>query len=308
MAKLTDYLKNIFFILILLQIAPPIIQSIMKQYTDLLEPQTKVACVPVQGVLYDSTTLTKHLKRYFKDNDIKAILLKVDCAGSAAGTGEAIANEIAILKKEYPKPIITLAENICTSGAYYIASTTDYIICAPSTIIGSIGATIQYQFKVDELLKKHDITYLPLAAGTYKNATDPFAATDPQKVKMLQALIDDSYHNFVAHVAKNRPHLSLDASKNWADGKVFSGTQSLSLGLVDEIGSKSNAVAKIKELAVIEGKIQWVKPERMSGLQELVFGSSEESLSTATPGIQQLVVHFLQKFTLQKGVPDVVRL
>lgn len=298
MAKLTDYLKNFLFIIILLQITPPILRSIIKQYTKILEPQTKVANISIRGVLYDSTSYTKHLKKYFKDNDIKAILLKIDCAGSAAGTGEAISHEIALLKKEYPKPIISITENICTSGAYYIAATTDYIISAPSTLLGSIGTSLPYQFKINELIKKYDINYVPIFAGDYKSATDPFTAITPEKYAMLQTVTESSYKNFIEHIALNRPKLSLDNVKKWADGKIFSGIQALNLGLIDEIGSQTNAINKIKELAVIEGKIEWVKPEQHSSIRDLFFGtSSTERLSSALPALQKIVAESLHIFT-----------
>lgn len=275
MARVTDYLKNIFFILILLQIAPPIIQGFIKNYTHLLEPQTKVAYLPIKGILYDSTHYVHYLRKYFKDNDIKAILLRIECPGSAAATGEIIAHEIELLKKEFPKPIITLCENICTSGAYYIASSTDHIIAAPSTFVGSIGSTIPYQFRFDKLIKQYNIEYKDISSGEYKNCTDPFVETTPEQLKMLQNLSDDSYQNFVEHVAQHRHKLSKEKAQEWANGKIFTGNQGLKIGLIDQIGSQSDAIAKIKELAIVVGEIEWVKPEPKGGLLSL-FGADRE--------------------------------
>ncbi|MGE0010128.1 MAG: signal peptide peptidase SppA [Candidatus Babeliales bacterium] len=277
MAKFTDYLKALFFLLVLLQIAPPIIKSFMKNYTNMLEPQTKIAYLPLKGVLYDSTDYVHYLRKYFKDNEIKAILLRVECPGSAAATGEIIAHEIELLKKEYPKPIITLCENICTSGAYYIASSTDYIIAAPSTFVGSIGSTIPYQFRFDKLLKYHNIEYKDLSSGDYKNSTDPFIETTPEQLAMLQDLSDDSYQNFIEHVAKQRHKLSKEKASEWANGKIFTGNQAFKLGLIDEIGSQSDAVRKIKEMAIVVGEIEWVKPEPKSSLLSLFGGDRENS-------------------------------
>lgn len=276
MSRTTDILKNIFIALILLQIAPPIIKGFIKNYTSLLEPQTQVAYLPIKGVLYDSTHYVHYLRKYFKDNDIKAILLRVECAGSAAATGEIIAHEIETLKKEFPKPIITLCENICTSGAYYIASSTDYIIAAPSTFVGSVGATIPYQFRFDKLMKQWHIEYKEISSGEYKNSTDPFVETTPEQLAMLQGLSDDSYHNFIEHVAKQRHKLSKEKAKEWANGKIFTGNQALKLGLIDQVGSQSDAIAKIKELAIIVGEIEWVKPEPRSGLLSLFSTDRED--------------------------------
>ena len=101
-----------FLILIILQIAPSLIQNIMKQYAHYIEPRTKVAVLPIRGVLYDSSQPCKQLNTFFKDDEIKAILIKMECPGSTAGTGQAIYNEILSLKKEYPKPVLVLVENV----------------------------------------------------------------------------------------------------------------------------------------------------------------------------------------------------
>lgn len=262
MAKLSDYLKNIFFIIILLQIAPPILQNLKKQYFEVLEPKSKVGHITLSGVLSDSSYATKWLKKLFKEPSVKAILLKIESSGSAAGTGEAIANEIDILKKEYPKPIITLSENICTSGAYYIAVSTDYIIAPPSALVGSIGTTIANQFKVKNFLEQYKIQYESIKTGEYKDSTNPFVNPTPEQTAHLENITKDSYQNFIEHVAKNRKKLSLSKAPEWANGKLFTARQAIKMGLVDEIGSLSNAIIHLKKVAMIEETIEWVKPSR----------------------------------------------
>ena len=70
----------------------------------------------------------KQLHKYFKDSSIKAVVLRIECPGSASGTGQSIYEEIAHLKSQYQKPIVSLVENTCASGGYLIASATDYIV------------------------------------------------------------------------------------------------------------------------------------------------------------------------------------
>lgn len=276
MPKLSDYLKNIFFIVILLQVAPPLIKSIYTQYSRILEPQTKVAYLEVKGMISDSNYYTKHLRSFFEQADVKAILMKIETGGGAAGTTECIAHEIELLKAEHPKPVVVFVENICASGGYYIACTSDYIFSAPSALIGSIGSAIPYQFKVNELLRKYDIQYIPITAGTYKGATDPFNAENSNDVQMLQKVANDSYANFKEHVIKHRSKLSTGNEKEWADAQIFTGRQALKIGLIDEVGSQTNAIKKIKEMAIIEGEIEWIKPTKPSSFASL-FSNEEES-------------------------------
>lgn len=278
MANFSEHIKTLFFVLIILQIAPPIIRNLGQQYMSLLEPQTQVAYLPIKGILYDSAYYRKYLKKYFEDSSIKAILLHIESPGAAAGTAEAIAQEISYLKKENPKPIITRTENICTSGAYYIGANTDWIIALPSTLIGSIGSSIPYQFKVNEALDQLKIKYNKITSGVFKSSTDPFVATTPEQVAMLQDLCDSSYANFVEHVSKHRQKVTLETANNWANGKIFSGLQAEKLNLIDQIGSQSAAEKKIRELAIIEGKITWVQPETKGNLFQALFGGEQTEL------------------------------
>jgi protease-4 len=267
--SLFDYLKNIFFILIILQVAPLLITNIMKQYSRYIEQRTKVAVLPIKGVLYDSAQLNKHLYTFFKNDDIKAILIKMECPGSAAGTGQALFNEIKSLKKEYPKPVIVLVENVCASGGYNIACAADSIIAPSSAIIGSIGTAFPNLFQLKEFVTQFKIGYVPITSGMYKTTTDPFSDLTPEQIAMLQGVTDDAYNQFIQDVAQARK-LSLNKATEWANGKIFTGRQALTLGLIDEIGSAHNAAKKIKEKALIEGEIEWIHPPKKGGLMRLL--------------------------------------
>jgi len=273
--SLFDYLKNIFFILIILSIAPSLIQNIIKQYSKYIDQKTQVAVIPVKGVLYDSSKLCKNLHKYFKDDDIKAILLKMECPGSAAGTGQAIYNELLALKKEYSKPVVVLVENVCASGGYNIACAADHIIAPSSAIIGSIGTVFPNLFQLKEFINQFKIGYTTIASGQYKTSTDPFSDLTPEQTALLQGVSDDAYNQFVEDVAQARK-LSLTKANEWANGKIFTARQALALGLIDELGSANNAEKEIKKLALIEGEIEWVHPPKKSPLMNL-FGQESPS-------------------------------
>lgn len=290
-----DYLKNIFIILIFLQIAPVLVKNIKKQYSKLLSPRTHVGLIKIKGVLYNSNRYNKYLNKYFKDEYIKAILLKIDCPGSSAGTSQAIFNEIQALKKEYDKPIIALVENICASGGYYIASATDYIITPQSAIIGSIGSSFQFLFQLKEFMEQFKIKYKPIVAGKYKDSTDPFTDMTPEQEIMLQSVLDSSYDQFSKDVAKNRK-LSLKDKNKWAEGKIFTGTQALKLGLVDAIGSAYHATKKIKEMAMIKEDILWIKPPSRAGLLKWLGQDPPDENSMFSAFAHKLYSFFVTKF------------
>jgi len=271
-----DYLKSFFLIIIILQVAPPVIESIKKQYTHYLEPHTHVGIIAIKGLITDSGPYIKDLRTFFKNSDIKAILLKVDCQGTATGSGESIFNEINALKNEYRKPIVTLVENVCASGGYHIACAADYIVSPGMALIGSIGVSLPYLFQLDEFIKHHHVGYVKLSAGKYKSATDPFVPVTEDEKAELQKVLDDSYDQFVTNIASSRK-LSTTSAPTWANAKLFSGRQAHKLGLIDEIGSISNAIKVLKDKALIDGEITWIRPEKKISFWHMIMGHDSDS-------------------------------
>src|SRR5882724_130712 len=123
-----DLLKNILLLLVFAYSAPFLYENIKTHYTNAIEPRTSIGVVSIKGTVNSSSPYITQLHSLFKDPYIKGIVLTIDCYESAAGTSHIIFHEIQALKKEFPKPLITLVENECLSGAYLIATTADYIV------------------------------------------------------------------------------------------------------------------------------------------------------------------------------------
>lgn len=289
-----NMLKSFLLLLIVLQVAPPLIEGIKKQYKSYLEPKAKIGLVSFKGVLSDSSSHIKFLNTLFKDPSIKGILIKMECSGSASGTGQAIASEIKSLKALHAKPVGVIVENICTSGGYYIASTADFIVAPGMSLIGSIGVCMPYFFQVRELMETYKIKTMPLKAGAYKNATDPFVDVTEQDKKMLQGLLDDMYGQFVSDIADNR-HLARTQSAQWADGKIFSGKQAQALGLIDTIGSEYDAIKLMKKRALIDGEIEFVSDYTQSStLFSWLCSSQQTSHIGYTASIMESICTYLE--------------
>lgn len=227
---LLETVKTLFFGIILVAIAPFLIENIKKQYIPLLEPRTYIAVVNITQPLHNSCNLAEQFYSFFKDPLIKGIVVKIDCADTAPGTSQTIFHDIRQLKKEYPKPLIALIENRCLAGAYLIASACDYIIAPESAIIGDIGPNF--------------------AAWSLMHIQE-------QKNNTLESIEHESYQQLTKHIALCKK-LSLATTANWAEGKIFTGTHALSLGLINEIGSMCTLIKVIKEKALIEDEIEWV--------------------------------------------------
>lgn len=291
----SDILKNIFFLLVIIQFTPPIIESIVKQYRRIIEARTQVGVLPVKGVLYESEGYCKRLRSYFNDKNIKAILIKMECPGGASGTSQTIFNELKALKQENPKPVVVLVENMCASGGYNIACAADYIIAPGSALIGSIGTSLPYLFSVKDLLEEFKIKYTPIKAGEFKNATNPFVEITPQEKALLQSITDDAYDQFVREVSEQRK-LSIDQAKEWAEGKIFTGQQAKKIGLIDEIGSFNNAIQALKKLAGFEGKIEWIYPPQRVSFWNLFAGNGvPDQENTMFTSFATCLTHYVQQ-------------
>lgn len=268
MAKLTEYIKTFFMIIILLQFAPPILKNIKQQWVDNLEPKNLVGLITFNQPIYSSNQYIKQLQKYFKDPEIKAILLKMDCPGGASGASQAIALEVLQLKKDYPKPIITYSENLCASGAYYIAAMTDHIVATGSCVVGSIGVKLCTQFKLKQLLHDYKIDTLSVSSGNCKNALDPFCDLNEEQIQMLQQLSDDTYTQFVTDISKQR-HVPLQNKDIWANGKIFTGVEALKLKLIDAVGNQTTAIDYIKQnILHSDREISFVKSAQPSALKQ----------------------------------------
>lgn len=268
---------NVLLVFIALSFLPTLIQKAKDWYAVNVEVREHVGVIEIKGVLYDSNKYQGQLHTFFKDPNIKAILIKMECPGSAAGTGQAIYQEIRALKQQYPKPILTLVENMCASGGYYIASATDWIIAPGSAMVGSIGTAFPYMFQLKEFLDQYKVKTVGLKAGAYKTMTDPLKDMSQPERELLQSVLDDAYDQFAEDIANAR---KLDPKDRpvWGEGKIFTGRQAEKLKLIDQLGSSSQALAWIKEKAMIEGDIVWVHPAKKEGfLSMLSSGSDDEA-------------------------------
>jgi len=232
----------------------------------------------LKNPIFDSSQYTDQLYSYFANDHIKAILLKIDSPGGAAGSGFALYNEIKALKKEYPKPIITLVENICTSSAYLIATATDHIITSSMATIANIGSYTSF-VSFDKLLAQYNIEYNNISAGAYKTIGDPLSPMTDEQKELLQGVQNDAYKQFVEIVAKERK-LSLIDINIWADGKIFTGKQAMQIGLADSIGSLQHTKQIIKKKAFIDGEILWVSSSKKNNIISQMVSSVKKQFFT----------------------------
>ncbi len=275
--------KGLFFVLLILQIAPFIISNFKTNIEDAVS-KSRVGYIAIKGILTDSSFYIKKIDDFYKAPDIKGLIVKINSPGGFPGTAQAIFMELNRFKQK--KPVVIVVENMCASAAYYIAASGNRIICAPSSLIGSIGVLTELP-NVKDLLNSWKIKFNYVQSGAYKTAGSPLKDMNVEERVYLQQLCDDTYQQFIKDVAKSRGLLVKDY-KQWADGKVFSGTQALKLKLVDQIGSLNDGIEAMKKLANIQDDIKLIKAHRAKGLARL-FSSKHETLSEVTASFMSSV-------------------
>jgi len=180
-------------------------------------------------------------------NDVGSVLIVIDSPGGSVVATHDIYDAI----KSLNKPSVAYLSETAASGGYYVASGTDYIISDPDTLTGSIGVITQVT-DLSGLMGMVGVNVTSITSGPYKDMGSPYRNMTPQEQAMLQSIVNDTYQEFRSVVIDNRgSRLNMTAFNEVADGRVLSGRQALAVGLVDQLGSKRDAILKTAQLANI---------------------------------------------------------
>ena len=230
----------------------------------------KIAVVDIKGVITSSRDIVEQIDNFTQDNDVKAIILRINSPGGGVGPSQEIYREVLRAKEE--KKIIASLESVAASGGYYVACASDLIVANPGTITGSIGVVMEFS-NVEDLLKKIGLRSYVIKSGKHKDIGSPVRKMTPEEKEILQGVIDSVHNQFVRAVAEGR---SIEEGKvrEIADGRIFSGEQAKELGLVDELGSLQDAIEIAAEMIGIEGKPVVIYPKKKLSLYELLFQTS----------------------------------
>lgn len=221
----------------------------------------KIAIIEVEGMLANGRTsgllqagenplslFTQQMQRAAEDDRVKAVVLRINSPGGTVTCSDTMYEIVKKFRAETHKPVISSTQEVCASGAYYIACGSDAIVANPTSVIGSIGVIFE-TFDLSVAMGKLGIRVDPVKSAPLKDMGSPFKPLDPAARDVMQGMVDEYYARFVGVVKSNRTKLSdPEKVKIATDGRVFSGDQALALGLVDRVGRLDDAVALAKEM------------------------------------------------------------
>jgi protease-4 len=201
---------------------------------------------PFGGQVLGSTTIIEALREANEDDQVVAIVLRIDSPGGSALASDLIWRETQVIKK----PIVASMGDVAGSGGYYIAMGADKIVAAPGTITGSIGV-VGGKMAFRGLYQKLGITTETIERGKNSglfSSSGPF--TDSQRAVMTE-FMEDIYRQFTTKAAEGRK-MPVEKLRELAGGRVYTGLQAKENGLVDELGTLHDAIAEAKKLAGLE--------------------------------------------------------
>src|SRR3989338_7900311 len=188
-----------------------------------------------------SEEIIKLIRKADKNDEIKAIIFKINSPGGSPVASEEIANEV----KKTNKTTVAWIRESGTSGAYWIASSTDYIIANRMSITGSIGVIASY-LGFSGFLEEHNVTYERLVAGNLKDVGIPFKELTPEERALFEKSLDSMHNFFIEEVAENMNLRKKDVEKI-ATGMFYLGAEAKDLGLVDELGSEDEVLNYVEK-------------------------------------------------------------
>jgi protease IV len=218
----------------------------------------KVGVIEIVGAIADSKTIVNQIKAFREEDAVKAIVLRIDSPGGGVGASQEIYREIQRTVAE--KAVIASMGSVAASGGYYVAAACDGIVANPGTITGSIGVVMGYT-NIEELLSKIGLTPVVIKSGEYKDLGSPVRPMPTEEQSLLQELTLTIHRQFVDAIAQGR-QMQVDQVEVIADGRIFTGEEAETLGLVDRLGNLQDAIQWAGELGGIKDKIETVYPEK----------------------------------------------
>ncbi len=255
------------------------------------------------GTNIGGESLSKAIRAARNDKKVKAIVMRVNSPGGQVVASEVIRREVELAAKE--KPFIVSMGNYAASGGYWISSSSDYIFADPNTLTGSIGVFATVPNLKGFMDEKLGLTFDEVKTNEnadYNTFTKPMT---PYQLKMMQKYVTETYDDFITLVATER-NLRKTFVDSIAQGRVWSGSDALELGLVDELGGMEKAIAYAAKQADLDNYSIKEFPKQEDMFESLFKSETQEYYTKMIMknkfGKQALYLETLEKISQTEGV------
>ena len=249
-----------------------------------IEAKDKVAVLYAEGAISDEGAegivegkILKTIKKIYKDDDVKAVVFRVNSPGGSADASEQIWHAMKMLQDK-GVPVVVSMGDYAASGGYYISCNADYIYAEPTTLTGSIGifGTVP---NINKLREKVGLNIDGVSTNKHSalNVNAIYRGMNPQETALMQNMVERGYDLFTRRCADGRG-MSQDEIKQIGEGRVWLGKDAIEIGLVDSLGNINDAINKAVEMAQL-GEYELVNyPEKKDPFEEML-----KMFDTTTP-------------------------
>jgi len=186
-----------------------------------------------------ASSFQKSMKDFRDDDQVKAVVLRIDSPGGSATASEAMWQSVKQTSQK--KPVVISMGDVAASGGYWLATAGDTIVASPHTLTGSIGVYGLY-FSIGQMLEtKLGITFDHVATSDYADMFSGMRPLRPSERALLQRSLEDTYEKFLVRVSENR-NMTIDSVHEVAQGRVWTGDAAFEAGLVDQLGNLDDAI------------------------------------------------------------------
>lgn len=242
---------------------------------------SKIAVIYIQGVMITgnlpgglgyatSEEIGNSIRDAVDDRNVKAIVLRINSPGGTPAAAQEIVSEIK--KAQEHKPVVVSMGDVAASAAYYISAPADHIIANPDTMTGSIGIIWVFE-NSSEYFDEEGVDFYVAKSGDFKDMGANWRGLSDDEKQYSEEVVLESFNRFVDEIASGRG-LSRSEVKDMADGRIYTGSKAVELGLVDETGNLYDAIDVAAKLGGIEGE-PTVSYKNKPSLSRILFGSTE---------------------------------
>ncbi len=242
-----------------------VVSSASTPHTAMVEIKGEIA----SGAEASAQSVITSLRSAFEDSGAQAVVLLINSPGGSPVQAGIINDEITRLRQLHDKPVYAVVEETCASAAYYIAAAADNIYVDKASLIGSIGVLMN-GFGFTGLMEKIGVERRLLTAGENKAMLDPFSPQDEEQRAYVQSMLSQIHNQFIEVVKKGRGS-RLKQDGDTFSGLVWSGQQSIELGLADGLGSLDYVA---REIVKAENIVDYTQRENLGFRLAKRFGAS----------------------------------
>jgi len=217
----------------------------------IIEVEGMISNVKSGGLLQPSensvSLFTQEMEKAAKDPSVKAVVLRVNSPGGTVTASDIMYETVIRFKEKTHKPVVASMQDVAASGAYYVSCSADKIVAHPTSIVGSIGVIFE-TFNIEGTLDKIGAKTDAIKSGPLKDMGSPFKPLDPRARELMQGMVNEYYKRFVGIVTSQRT-INSEMLATATDGRVFSGTRAVEVGLVDRTGLLNDAIDEAKAMS-----------------------------------------------------------